>query len=295
MKTSRYLTFLSLASLVLCAWIFSGCQVEDIASRTIGLGQTHADSFAAAQQGFTPEQEHYLGRAVAAQILTKYPALNDSAANDYLNKLGQSIAQSSSQPYTYGGYHFMLLDSDEVNAFAAPDGLIFVTKGMVALTSDEGELAAVLAHEIAHVQNKDAIKAIKSARMNAALAALGGDAAGQAVGGLPGSELLSLFSDSVNDIVVTLMNDGYSRGQEYSADAGAKNILSMAGYDSKNLEAVLRSMEKRVGEGSAGFGSTHPSAAKRLESLQASGAAPEGDTTTQAARFKAALGKYSAR
>ncbi len=295
MKTSRYLTLLSLASLVLCAWIFSGCQVEDIAGRAVGLGTTHADSFTAAQQGFTPEQEHYLGRAVAAQILTKYPALNDSAANDYINKLGQSIAQSSSQPYTYGGYHFMLLDSDEVNAFAAPDGLIFVTKGMVALTSDEGELAAVLAHEIAHVQNKDAIKAIKSARMNAALAALGGDAAGQAVSGIPGTELLSLFSDSVNDIVVTLMNDGYSRGQEYSADAGAKSILSMAGYDPKNLEAVLRSMEKRVGEGSAGFGSTHPSAAKRLESLQASGAAPEGDTTTQAARFKAALGKYSAR
>ena len=294
MKTSRYLTLLSLASLALGAWIFSGCQVEDIASRTIGLTQTHAQNLGNAQTQFTPEQEHYLGRAVAAQIFSRYPALEDHAANEYLNKLGQAIAQSSNQPYTYGGYHFMLLDSNEVNAFAAPDGLIFVTKGMVALISDEGELSAVLAHEIAHVQNKDAIKAIENSRMNAALTALGTDVAGQAVGGLPGSELLGLFSDSINDIVVTLMDNGYSRGQEYAADAGARNILNLAGYDAKNLEAVLRSMEKRVHEGSAGFGSTHPSAGKRLEALKASGAAPEGDTETQAARFKAALGKYSA-
>ena len=294
MKTSRYLTLAAFASLFFCALIFSGCQVEDIAQSAVGLTETHAGAISAAQQGFTPEQEHYLGRAVAAQILTKYPALEDRAANEYLNKLGQAIAQSSNQPYTYGGYHFMLLDSAEVNAFAAPDGLIFVTKGMVALTSGEGELAAVLSHEIAHVQNKDAIKAIKSSRMNAALAALGGDAAGQAVGGLPGSEVLSLFSDSVNDIVVTLMNDGYSRGQEYTADASAENILSMAGYDPKNLESVLRAMEKRVKSGSSGFGSTHPSAEKRLESLHSSGAAPQGDTTAQAQRFKEALGKYSA-
>lgn len=294
MNTSRYLTLLALASLLLGASIFAGCQVEDIASRTIGLTQTHAANLSNAQTHFTPEQEHYLGRAVAAQILTKYPALDDPVANEYLNKLGQGIAQSSNQPYTYGGYHFLLLDSNEVNAFAAPDGLIFVTKGMVAMTAGEGELSAVLAHEIAHVQNKDAIKAIENSRMNAALAALGTDAAGQAVSGLPGSEVLSLFSDSVSDIVATLMDEGYSRDQEYAADAGAKNILGLAGYDAKNLDAVLRAMDKRVKDGSAGFGSTHPSAAKRLEAMRASGSAPQGDTAAQAARFQAALGKYSA-
>ena len=295
MKILHYPLVLLATTLLTGAGLFAGCQVEDIAQRTLNLAETHAGNISNAQTQFTPEQEHYLGRAVAAQILTRYPALNDRAANDYLNQLGQAIALSSNQPYTYGGYHFLLLDSDEVNAFAAPDGLIFVTRGMVAMASDEGELAAVLAHEIAHVQNRDAVKAIENSRMTAALVALGGDAAGQAVSGVPGSQLLDLFSGSVNDIVTTLLTDGYSRGQEYAADALAKNILTMSGYDPRNLDVVLRAMDKRVKSGSAGFGSTHPSAEQRLEALHAQGTPADPDTEARTVRFKAALGKYASR
>ncbi len=280
-----------LFALMACG-VLSGCRVDDI-TRAIGMAGKHAENLNRAGEDFTPEQEYYLGRAVGAQILAKYPALKDKEANSYLNKVGQALAMCSAQPYTYGGYHFMILDSGEVNAFAAPDGLIFVTRGMLGLTRGEAELAAVLAHEIAHVQNEDAIKAIQNSRLTEAMALIGKDAAGQYGSSLPAGQLVSLFSDSVNDIVVTLVTKGYSRGQEYAADAAALDILAATGYDPAALSAVLRSMEKRVSGGSPGFGSTHPSASDRLGSLPQPGATAGPEPTARESRFKKALGKYS--
>ncbi len=280
--------------IILCA--LSGCLQQSDVEGALSLASRHAGSVNRASEPLTPEQEHYLGRAVAAQILARYPALEDRAANNYLNQLGQALALCSSQPYTFGGYHFQLLNSGEVNAFAAPDGLIFVTRGMLSLVSGEGQLAAVLAHEIAHVQNKDALGAIQSSRMTEALAALGGDAARQYGPGGFSAQLLDLFSDSVNDIVQTLVTKGYSRNQEYAADALAKDILTRAGYDPQNLDMVLRAMEKRVAQGSAGFGSTHPTAGDRLQALAkagGAGAAPAKEPDARVKRFKAGMGKYS--
>ncbi len=75
--------------------------------------------------------------------------------------LGQSLVIFSDRPETFGGYHFLLLDSNEINAFAAPGGLILVTRGMLQCCANEDELAAVLAHEIAHVEKKHGLTAIK--------------------------------------------------------------------------------------------------------------------------------------
>ena len=270
------------------------CQVEDLTG-AFSKAVRHGESLSQASQDFTPEQEYYLGRAVAAQILSRYPAINNNAANAYLNKLGQALAMHSTQPSTFAGYHFMLLDSDEVNAFAAPSGFIFVTRGMVALTSGESEMAAVLAHEISHVQNRDAVDAIKASRRTAVFTQIGRESAGQYAPVVPGSELLSLFSDSVDDIVNTLVVNGYSRGQEYDADAGGQQILIRAGYDPHALENVLITMSKRVHSGSGGFGSTHPAASDRLKKLHA---ADSSTLVTESAarikRFNTALGRYSA-
>jgi hypothetical protein len=115
---------------------------------------------------FTPEQEYYLGRAVAATIAGKYKPYNDQKANRYVNRLGQTLAQFSDRPETYGGYHFRILDSDEINAFAAPGGLIFITRGMLRCTQHEDALAAVLAYEIGHVQYKHGLQEIKKSRLN---------------------------------------------------------------------------------------------------------------------------------
>ncbi|MDR0827754.1 MAG: M48 family metalloprotease [Desulfovibrio sp.] len=282
---------LCLAALIIC--VLSGCRVDDISSFFSRAGQ-YADTVNHVTEDFTPEQEYYLGRAVAARIIEQYPALKDDKANAYLNQIGQALALCSKQPYTYGGYHFLLLDAGEVNAFAAPDGFIFVTKGMLRLVSGESELAAVLAHEIAHVQSKDAVKAIQSSRMTEALVQLGKDSAGKYVSDLPGARLIQLFSGSVDDIVTSLVTKGYSRSQEYTADTAAKEILTRTGYDSQFLGAVLRAMEKQIPSGSSGFGSTHPSAADRLSSLKLPNTPVGQEPEARARRFKAALSTYFA-
>src|SRR5215510_3183280 len=94
-------------------------------------------------QDITPEQEYYIGRSVAATVLGTYKPFDIEQANAYLNLLGQTVAQFSLKPETFGGYHFLLLDTDEVNAFAAPGGLILISRGMVRCCQNEDELVAV--------------------------------------------------------------------------------------------------------------------------------------------------------
>ena len=290
MKKNKYLLFLFVI-LVACA--FSGCRLgEGDLSKVFPLVGKHAENLSQATESFTPEQEYYLGRAVAAQIIQRYPVLKDDRANRYLNQVGQALALCSPQPYTFAGYHFQLLDTAEVNAFAAPSGLIFITKGMVGLLSGESELAAVLAHEIAHVQNGDAVKSIKASRMTEAFLLLGKDTAGQYGSKLPGEQLLEVFSGSIDDMVNTLVSSGYSRSQEYGADAGAKEILTLAGYNPQALDSVLRTMEKRVPSGSSGLGSTHPSASDRLSAMKQTNFSPVQEPGARSSRFNTALGKY---
>ena len=109
----------------------------------ISHGQAEAvrkvgDSF----RDITPEQEYYIGRAVGATLVTRYKPWRRESAEQYLNVMGQALAQFSDLPQTFGGYRFMVLDSDEVNAFAAPGGLIFVTRGMLRCCPDEDSAAA---------------------------------------------------------------------------------------------------------------------------------------------------------
>jgi predicted Zn-dependent protease len=240
----------------------------------------------------TPEQEYYLGRAVAAQVLSLYPAVDDDVANAYLNHLGQGLALYSTMPETFAGYHFLLLKTPEVNAFAAPGGFIFITQGMLGFISSEVELAAVLAHEIAHVQNRDAVGAISNSRLTETLAGVGSDAAQQYAGGRVPAQLLSAFSDSINDITVTLVTKGYSRKQEYAADDAARNILTQAGYDPRGLYAVLAAMQKRAPSNKAGLGKTHPTPAQRLEALKAKDTRPAVDAQARVNRFNNSLGAY---
>ena len=155
----------------------------------------------------TPEQEYYIGRTVAATCLSRYPAQDDASLNAYLNLLGQTLSRFSSRPETFGGYHFLLLRSNDINAFAAPGGLILVTRGLVDCCTTEDELAAVLAHEIGHVQNRDGLRAIRTGRLNGALTTLATEGA-KTLAGPELAEVTSAFDDSINEITGTLVNSG---------------------------------------------------------------------------------------
>jgi len=233
-------------------------QAKSLARTTKAVAKTFAD--------ITPEQEYYIGRAVAATILSNYEPYDNKTANHYLNLLGQTLAQASEKPETFGGYHFLLIDSDEINAIAAPGGLILITRGMARLCDNEDELAAVLAHEIGHVQNNHGLKAIKQGRLTSALTILATEGA-KTFGGQELAELTEAFEGSINDITKTIMVNGYSRGQETEADEGAVAILKEVGYNPKGLVNMLAEMKKRLKPGGADFAKTHPDPQDRIEDI----------------------------
>lgn len=217
-------------------------------------------------ESITPEQEYYIGRTVGAVIINKYRAYDNETANRYLNLIGESLAQFSDRPEIFGGYHFLLMDSNEINAFSAPGGLVFISRGMLNCCKNEDALAAVLAHEIGHVQLQHGLQAIKNSRLNSAFTILATESAKQ-FGGQDLKDLTTAFEGSINDITSTMMNSGYARSCEKEADKTAILILKRAGYDPNGLTAMLMEMKKQLKPGGLDFAKTHPSPDSRIADI----------------------------
>lgn len=226
-------------------------------------GRAVARSF----EDFTSQQEYYIGRTVGAMVLQKYPAYPNQAATAYVNLLGQTMASASRLPETYGGYHFLILDSDEINALAAPGGLVFLTRGMLRCCPNEDALAGVLAHEVGHVEMKHGLQAIKKSRVTSALTTIGMEGA-KSFGSQELSTLTSTFEDSITDITGTMINNGYSRGFEREADAAAVTTLDKVGYDPNGMVDMLETMQGRLKPGGLDFAKTHPSPQSRVSDIQ---------------------------
>ncbi|MBF0551077.1 MAG: M48 family metalloprotease [Deltaproteobacteria bacterium] len=263
------------------------------------ISSAHADSItksvSAVSRTFediTPEQEYYLGRAVAAVIAGKYRLYNDQPANLYINKIGQTLALASDRPETFGGYHFMILDSDEINAFAAPGGLVFVSRGLLRCAISEDQVAAVLAHEVAHVQERHALKSINNSRLTTALSVIALEGAKTYSGGNL-SDLVTAFEGSITDMTQTLFTNGYSRTTELEADAAALTILRRVGYDPNALVQTLGRMGQRLSPGGLDFAKTHPSPASRIEQIkgQVESAPQVKPSAARQARYALALGQ----
>jgi predicted Zn-dependent protease len=171
---------------------------------------------------------------------------------------------NSPRPEIFNGYHVAILDSQEINAFATPGGHIFVTRGLIACTDSEDALAGVIAHEIGHIQLQHSIKAIKNSRITQAILVTGTSAAGA----LDLTELASVMDESVNEIITTLIDKGYSREQEFDADTAALALMAAAGYEPSSLISMLRLLEKNQSAG--GFTKTHPTPAQRITSAEKS-------------------------
>jgi len=221
-----------------------------------------------AAEEVTPEEEYYIGRAVAATVLAKYRPWEGKGANDYVNRLGQVLALASDLPETYGGYHFLVLDSADINAFGAPGGLILVSRGLLHCASTEDEVAAILAHEIGHVSLKHGLSAIKTARWTDAALKIASYAAANS-GSSELRDLTASFGDVIGDIVSTMVNSGYSQELEKQADLAAVRILHDVGYDPEALVRVLEAMKARISPEAHDFSSTHPSPELRIAYIKA--------------------------
>jgi predicted Zn-dependent protease len=221
-----------------------------------------------AEEDFTPEQEYYLGRAVGAQILARYSVdASRPGATAYLNAILRALAVNSPKPDVYNGYHAAILDSDEINAFATSGGHIFVSRGLVNSAPSEDALAAVLAHEVAHVQLRHGVEAIQADRRAQAVRAFAASGAAALSGGTALEGLADIFDKSVADTVIVLIDRGYSRDQEFAADAAALDILAAAGYDPASLPDMLRILDRDQAKYPGGFNATHPAPADRLNNV----------------------------
>jgi predicted Zn-dependent protease len=305
MKTFRgtALFALLLAASALCAGCAAVDQVAQVGSSVAAsqgvITKDQAKSIsrstsaiAKAAEDFTPEQEHYVGRSVGAVIVNRYKPYPNPQANGYMNLLGQALAMASDRPETFGGYHFLILDSDEINAFATPGGFVFVSRGMLRCCRTEDAVAAVLAHEIGHVQLRHGIQSIEKSRATAALTTLAAESA-KTFGKKELADLTRTFEGSIGDITSTLINNGYSRSFERDADAAAVRILARVGYDANALPAMLREMGTRLKPGGIDFAKTHPSPSSRIEdieSLGVRGGKPSPAPPARQARFQQALG-----
>ncbi len=303
MKRELFVLYLLLPAVL----FFSGCQamltstakvttqaekVGVIRPSTAQSIQKSTSAVSKSVEEFTPEQEYYIGRSVAAVILTKYPPYTNQPANEYLNLLGQTLAQVSDMPEIFRGYRFLVLNSDEINAFATPGGHIFITRGLLRCCRNEDAVAAILAHEIGHIQLKHGIQAIKKARVTDALTTIATESV-RVLAPNEVSKLTETFGGAIADIT-NVINSGYSRSFEYGADDAAQTILRRLGYDPNGLVEMLMVMGKNLKPGDAGFAKTHPAPQDRIDEIQrklGGKYSPVQTPKARQARFMKAVGK----
>jgi predicted Zn-dependent protease len=275
-----------LTILILIPGVFIGCASVDVGSISRIARQTFE-----ATRPLSDEEEYYIGRAVGARLLSTYPLLENDNLTEYVNLVGQTIAIHSDDPITYGGYHFAVLDTVEVNAFACPGGMILITKGMIDETQNEDELAAVLAHEVAHINHKDGVSAIQKARLTGVATLIATEAAAS-YSPAEISQLVSLFEGSVDDVFKTLVVNGYGKSQEYSADESALIYLSRAGYDPQALEILLERVMEQGHASGGGIMKSHPATEDRIERVKneiPAGKVDQSLVQLRMARFESAI------
>lgn len=204
-------------------------------------------------------QEIAMGRGIASNLLGAAPLLDNKPVQKYVNQVGRWLTLNAERPDL--PWHFSVLDDEDVNAFAAPGGYIFITKGLLARMKSEAELAGVLAHEISHVLKRHHVEAIRKSTRTSLITGLAKD---------------SLRQSGVSPVLTNLIGVGtelYARGldkhDEYEADRMGVVIAARAGYDPYGLPAVLQTLQgmNPTHSNLALMFKTHPSLSDRLDLL----------------------------
>jgi len=218
------------------------------------------------EQPLTPEDEYYLGRAVAANILAAYKPYDvNNELTNYLNMICQALAVNSAQSAIYNGYHVMVLNSRELNAFSSPGGHIFITKGLIDIVPSEDALAGIIAHELAHVMLKHGLQIINDMKITNEAGITAQRAA--VFAGNSNAVILS-FRDSVNEIFYLMVKSGYSQPQEFEADTLALKLLADAGYSPDKLLEMMNILKTVQRSQTGGIFASHPAAGERIANIE---------------------------
>lgn len=202
--------------------------------------------------------EIQFGREVAARILGKYTFNDDERMTRYITLVGRAIALYTTRPEIE--FYFGILDTDSINAYASPGGYIFITRGALKNMEDESELAAVLAHEIAHVSEKHIVRELNIHASEDS--PIGGFAR---LLGAAGDPAKVSFLKTVDKTMEILFERGYKLQDETEADRLSVILLSLAGYDPSALTRYLQRIKEVKGEEIKVMKKTHPSFDERLK------------------------------
>ena len=268
---------------VLAAALSMSCKVQ-LTPESLAKSWT---AYQDAKKDLTPENEYYVGRSVATNLLSraqyKYVEAADYQAGQlgkttaYVNAVGNVLAAAAmgqprkdDRPSPIAGWHFVIVDDETINAFAASGGYILVNKGLVKAAKNEDELAAVLAHEIAHTVRGHAIGSIKKSRMAGVYKEMLNNTVQldeQQLG-----TLTKAFEGAMDDMIDSMVVKGYSRDTEFEADRVGLKIMADAGYDPQAFIKLLEGLEKKQGKHKGGFSATHPSPTDRIGKLKSEAA-----------------------
>lgn len=203
------------------------------------------------------DKEIQIGKDLSAGLLGATPLVDDAVVQSYVNQLGRWLAFQTERPDL--PWTFAVIDTDTVNAFAAPGGYVFVTRGLFLMLRNEAELAGVIGHEISHVLRRHHLVAIGK-QMRASLAT---DVTGM---------LVDYDSEMVDALVgagMELYAKGLDREDEFEADRMGVVVAARSGYDAYGLPAMLMTLNARseYDQNLSFLFSTHPPTVDRLGKL----------------------------
>lgn len=226
-----------------------------------------------------------IGQGMAQQVRDQETVLPDSVWQNYLDEIGQRIVKVSDR--TDIEYHFTVIESDQINAFAAPGGYIYFYTGLLSKMENESELAAVMAHEISHVVARHGVKRLQ--------AAMGAQLAYQLVFG--GDDQSEALNAAIN-VGMGLAFAGYSRENEREADRYGITYMRDAGYNPHGAVTMFQKLMELGGGGQNVFeqlASSHPEARERVENARAqiSHMQLSGNLDTGHDRYQQMLGRLN--
>jgi predicted Zn-dependent protease len=217
-----------------------------------------------ARAELTIEDEQKLGDQFLKAALRQLPLIQDPDVVGYVNSVGQKLV-AHLETHTFP-FHFYVVDSSVINAFAGPAGYIFVYRGILELMDDEGELASILGHEMGHVQSRHIAESIARSQ-KLSLATLGGVLAGVLLGPAGALGQAAILGSVAGSASLQL---GHSRENEEEADRKGLRYMEAAGYSGEDMVDMMRKMAQlswQQGGRVPTYLSTHPGVSERVNYL----------------------------
>jgi predicted Zn-dependent protease len=213
---------------------------------------------------YTPAQDVQIGQEATTEVRRELPMLNDSRIDGYVERVGRDLVRAIPQQFQHAAfrYTFDVVNQKEINAFALPGGPMFLNRGMIEAARSEGEVAGVMAHEIAHVALRHGTaQATKGEKFQ--IGAIAGQILGAVVGGAAGSVIAQGSQFGLGAYFLK-----YGREYERQADLLGAQIMARAGYDPRRMADMFRTIEQQSGgQGGPEWLSGHPNPGNRYEAI----------------------------